>query len=62
MLSDEGMMRAACIIREAAESMSRSAETNNFNTQRLIDNINDCTHSIEKLTLAMVRITPPSDI
>ena len=47
MLSDEGMMRAANTIKGAAESMSRSAETANFDTQRIIENMESLTQRIE---------------
>lgn len=55
MLSDEGMIRAANMIQGAAESISRSAETVNFDTQRILESIENSTQrfetSIEKLIL-----------
>lgn len=39
MLSNEGMMRAANMIQSATGSISRSAETANFDTQRIIESM-----------------------
>ncbi len=55
MLTDEMMMRAANMMKEAADSISMSAGTTNFDVQRILESMEDSTQrfeaSIEKLIL-----------